>query len=57
MGQSLSVAVGYIIIFFYNLSERTKGFFSKDYSEKSYYNKDNLIKDDEQQAGKYLFLY
>ena len=51
MGQSLSTAVGYIILFFYRLSEKTKSLFTKEYSDNSYYNKDNLIKDDEQQAG------
>jgi hypothetical protein len=57
MGQSLSIAVGYIILFFYKLSENTKSFFSKENSEKNYFNKDNLIKDDEQQAGNYLYLH
>ncbi len=56
MGQSLSTAVGFLILFFYRISEKAKNYFSKDYSEKSYFNKDNLIKDDEQQAGSVYFL-
>ena len=52
MGQSLSTAVGFLILFFYRISESAKNYFSKDHSEKSYFNRDNLIKDDEQQAGR-----
>jgi len=52
MGQSLSTAVGFLILFFYRISERAKNYFQKNQSENSYFNKDNLIKDDEQQAGR-----
>jgi hypothetical protein len=56
MGQSLSVVLGSIIVFFIKLSERTKAFFSREKPEKSYYNNDIILKDDEQKAGKLILI-
>ncbi len=52
MGQTLSFVVGSIIVFFMKLSEKAKGIFSNEKKEKSYYNNDIILKDEEQHAGK-----
>lgn len=52
MGQSLSVVVGSIIVFFLKLSDKAKSLFTTETKEKSYYNNDIILKDDEQKAGK-----
>lgn len=49
MGQTLSTIIGYFIVYIIRLTEKTKSIFYKD-QEKSYFNKDMILKDDEQQA-------
>jgi len=56
MGQTMSVVVGYIIVFWLNVSEKAKSMFTSNKKEKSYYNNDIILKDDEQQAGNISFL-
>ena len=51
MGQTMSLVVGYVIVFWLNLTEKAKSMFNKETKEKSYYNNDIILKDDEQQAG------
>ena len=51
MGQTMSMLVGYMIVFWMKMSEKVKSVFSKDKKEKNYYNNEILLKDDEQQAG------
>lgn len=56
MGQTLSTVVGYMIVFYLKFMESVKTMLSSNQKEKGYYNNDILLKDDEQQAGKEIFL-
>jgi hypothetical protein len=55
MGQTMSSFVGFIIVFCLRLSDRAKSMFTTESKESKYYNHDIILKDDEQQAGKYIF--
>lgn len=53
MGQTMSAAVGYIILFCLRLQEKAKELFQGNGKKDSkYYNHNILLKDDEQRAGK-----
>ncbi len=52
MGQSMSSMVGFIIVFCLRMKEQVQGAFGSKPKESQYFNHNNIIKDDEQPAGK-----
>ena len=56
MGQTMSIIIGNIIVFYLKLQERVRNMFISEKKEKNYYNSDIILKDDEQQAGMILFI-
>jgi len=54
MGNTISSFYLLILSLYSDFSEKTKGFLWGELKQKSYFNNDILLKDDEQKAGKFF---
>lgn len=52
MGNTISSFYLLLLSLYSDISEKTKGFLWGELKQKSYFNNDILLKDDEQKAGK-----